>query len=140
MKGLFTALLSLAALIFLLGATPSLAESHKLGAKPSEFELAGACQAAGGSYFNDSAANGLPHGYGCTVKNCDGKGGDCSVTCGTGGCTGTTPDAPKMSSTLLMILQDGSNVSHVYEQNEGPSTPNHKPTPTAPSNPGIIFY
>lgn len=122
--------LLLAATIVLAGVVSSLAESHQLQSKPTEFELAGACQSAGGSYWNDSAAEGLPHTYGCRVQNCDGEGGECSVTCGTSACTGTTPAALK-AGTLLMILQNGNPVDHFYEQPEQPATPDH-PGPAAP--------
>src|SRR5689334_6683339 len=77
------------------------------------------CAKAGGVFREEDDG-----GYGCTKHNCDGKGngtdGDnahnCTVACDEGGtCRGQTPDIlPTKKVTILMLLQDGSNVNHSY--------------------------
>jgi hypothetical protein len=84
-----------------------------------------ACHDAHGVWSDDSK------GFGCTKTNCDGKGHNCTVGCNTDAgappnapseCTGSTPDIrPGTKVTILMLLQNGSNVHHSVE----PAEPNH---------------
>jgi hypothetical protein len=61
--------------------------TRPLQGKHSMTEIANACSKAGGAVWGMSDGS-----YGCLKGNCDGKGGDCSVTCKENGkCTGTTP-------------------------------------------------
>jgi hypothetical protein len=70
-------------------ATGSSAETHQLGSQSMQTVQA-ACTSAGGD-FRSNIGN-----FSCTKENCDGKGGSCSVNCGTTtsgdtNCVGTTP-------------------------------------------------
>lgn len=96
-----------------------------------------ACNAAGGKFDVGHDEHGDATTYGCNVKNCDGKGGDCSVTCGAEShtCVGSTPKII-VSATLLMMLQNGSNVNHSYGAVEGATTPNHPTETEAPKSGG----
>lgn len=81
-------------------------------------EIAGACANAGGSFQIHEDAG----GYGCTKKNCDGKGGDCHVSCDNGGnCQGSTPARIITPVTMLGLLQNGNNV--YYQQSEPSGAP-----------------
>lgn len=70
-------------------------------------EIAGACASAGGEFIIHSDAG----GYGCTKKDCDGKGGDCHVACDNGGnCNGSTPARILKAVTMFGLLQNGNMV------------------------------
>lgn len=49
-------------------------------------------------------------GYGCSKKNCDGKGGDCHVACSNkdNKCVGTTPGRIRAGADISKILNNGS--------------------------------
>jgi hypothetical protein len=98
------------ALFTVLGAAPASAE--KLSQKISVSELKSRCGSIGGEWSEEPAL-----GMGtCTNKNCDGKGGDCQVTCSDRVCTGTTPTTLTGPQTLLSILQDGDRVFREPDQ------------------------
>ena len=67
----------------------------------------------------------------CNKANCDWKGGICTVKCSTEGhCQACTPKTMVGNVTILMILQNGSNVRHSVVALE----PNHQDnTSAAPS-------
>ena len=89
MKRLHTIVLLVALALFSLGATPSFAEvKQPMQTHPGPGDLSGECTANGGSFYDDTADGGA---YGCDKFNCDGKGGTCSVSCGSASCTATTP-------------------------------------------------
>jgi len=101
-----------------------------------------ACNASGGKFDVGKDENGDVVTYGCNKSNCDGKGGDCSVTCGADShtCVGSTPKI-MVSATLLMLLQNGDNVNHSYGLSEGSSTPdhsNHSDPPLTDNQPGKV--
>ncbi len=78
-----------------------------LAAKPGVGDLRMACSSAGGT-FSVHADGG---GYGCEKKNCDGKGGTCTVACdNNNNCNGSTPTRLVNPTTLIGILQNGSEV------------------------------
>ena len=90
-------------------AAPAQAETRQMAAHPSSSELASACGAAGGDFVDNTDVD--PNGgYGCTKHNCDGKGGTCSISCGTKGCAGTTPSRIITGHSFVGILQNGSEV------------------------------
>jgi hypothetical protein len=93
------------------------------------------CNAAGGKFDVGKDENGDVVTYGCNKSNCDGKGGDCSVTCGAEShtCVGSTPKI-MVSATLLMLLQNGDNVNHSYGLSEGASTPDHSTHSSPPTD------
>ena len=129
--------------LFAFGAAPSFANVERpMQSHPSPETLAGQCSANGGT-FNESTDLGV-HSYGCTKSNCDGKGGECRVSCGDTGCAGSTP-AIVVKATIRMLLQNGSLVNHLYTESEGPS-PNQsgggKPAPgaTAPAPVVPVIY
>ena len=104
MKYLATTLLCL-----FLAVTPGWAAVTSLGTGPSFSQLKSACGAAGGE-FVDQTADDL--GYSCHVANCDGKGGECKIDCGTKGCTATTPIVLGGAQTLVSVLQNGRQVDY----------------------------
>lgn len=66
-----------------------------------------ACKDAKGIFADDFAR------YGCTKSNCDGKGGSCTIKCSRDGhCRASTPKIMVGNVTILMLLQNGSNVHH----------------------------
>lgn len=79
-------------LLTALAIAPAEAKSIRLVSHPSAAEVKTACDNAGGTFVDDSQLGG-GDGYACTNENCDGEGGDCSVSCdGDGNCHGITPD------------------------------------------------
>jgi hypothetical protein len=66
----------------------ALAATVDLG-KQSASHIQGACKSAGGGFWVSSGG----HEFGCVKKNCDGKGGNCTIFCTGGGnsCEGSTP-------------------------------------------------
>lgn len=75
-----------------------------------------ACQDARAVFADDVAR------YSCTKSNCDGKGGSCTVSCSKdGSCEASTPKIMVGNVTILMLLQNGSNVNHATVTFE----PNH---------------
>jgi hypothetical protein len=71
------------------------------------------CKNAKGVWSDDDG------GYGCTKPNCDGKGGSCTVGCTRDKeCTGSTPKIMVGKVTILMLLQNGSNVDHSVDAAE----------------------
>ncbi len=91
----------------MIAVSPALGAVTSMGKGPSFAQLKSACDAAGGE-FVDQTEHDL--GYSCHVPNCDGKGGECKIDCGTSGCTATTPIRLSGAQTLVGILQNGSNV------------------------------
>ena len=130
MKYLATTLLCL-----FLAVTPGWAAATSLGTGPSFSQLKSACGAAGGE-FVDQTADDL--GYSCHVANCDGKGGECKIDCGTKGCTATTPIVLGGAQTLVSMLQNGNAVirepapagppGSLAEPTTGPAAPLSKGT------------
>ena len=100
---------------------PAMAESRPMASHPSSSQLAATCEAMGGSFVENPAVAGMSASYGCSKENCDGKGGECRVDCGSKSCTGTTPSRLAGPTTLVGILQDGNNVLH-EPKDEGPSS------------------
>lgn len=91
-------------------AAPAQAEvTRPMQSHPSSSELASACGAAGGSFVDNTDIDPLG-GYQCTKSNCDGKGGNCTVSCGDKGCSGTTPTRINKALSLVGILQNGNMV------------------------------
>ena len=93
-------------LMLLLTAEPALAAPISPVAAD---ELASSCAKAGGEFFHISRAG--RNSWSCEKKNCDGKGGTCSVDCDESGdittCEGTTPAALTGGQTPLSLLQNG---------------------------------
>jgi len=78
------------------------ADSRPIGKHEPEAVIA-ACAKAGGVPY-------AGQGYGCVKENCDGKGGNCTVSCDsdTGACTGHTPGRillPPGKFDLIKILR-----------------------------------
>lgn len=104
-------------LLSLLAAAPIQAETRRI-ASVSQSQLKSACDKAGGLYSPSDGTN----TYDCIKDNCDGKGGQCSVSCTSGGsCTGTTPTTLVGGQTLLGLLQNGDMVFHQPNQTSGGS-------------------
>jgi hypothetical protein len=102
MRILVTILLSL-----LLLAPASAATIRPMTASPGVDELRRACSSAGGDFVIHADGG----GYGCIVKNCDGKGGICQIACdNNNNCNGSTPLIIRNAVTLLGILQNGDMV------------------------------
>lgn len=96
------------ALLILCLAAASPAMAFKISQKMTISQLQSACATAGGEFSNDSGVFGT-----CTKKNCDGKGGACTVVCDDKSvCVGNTPDALHGGQTLVSILQNGDPVLH----------------------------
>lgn len=70
----------------------------------SQEQVKQACDKAGGTYLPGGQGS-----YGCTKRNCDGKGGQCTVDCKDNGtCKGSTPSRTNLrSSTPISILTNG---------------------------------
>lgn len=104
--------LSLAATMVLLSLAPAAAQDSDF--KSDYMTVLQDCANAHGVWSEDSK------GYGCTKANCDGKGnpegGDahmCTVGCNNDDqCKGHTPTILVGNITILMLLQNGSNVHH----------------------------
>ena len=136
--------LLLVTLAFIVPALPAAAEIRQMAAKPGVSELRGACSKAGGQF--DVSPDG--QGYACTTKDCDGKGGNCTVACdNNNNCTGSTPARIVKPTTLIGILQNGDMVlrdpvvTGSTNSLSSPSTGGTKP-PSDDSNPwpdGPIF-
>ena len=119
--------LFIAVLPALVGATvlsPTVAFADHSDFKASMMAVLGACKEAGGVFSDDDG------GYGCTKKNCDGKGGSCTVGCTRDEqCKGSTPKIMVGKITILKLLQNGSNGDHSVVLEE----PNHS-GPNPPSD------
>jgi hypothetical protein len=77
------------------------ADIRPLVGKHSVGTIRGACSSAGGNF--DVAADG--GGYACHKKNCDGKGGTCSVVCdNNNNCVGSTPAGMPVSTSVTGVL------------------------------------
>lgn len=119
---------------------PALAEvSRPMSSHPTRGQLATTCANVGGTFVDHPAVEGVaPATYGCRKENCDGKGGECRVDCGSKGCTGTTPSILAGPKTLVGILQDGNNVLH-EPKDEGPSSlVDHGPGSNVVAPPPVI--
>lgn len=78
-----------------------------LTAKPGVGDLRSACSSAGGTFSVHSDGG----GYGCETKNCDGKGGTCTIACdNNNNCHGSTPAITVKPTTLIGILQNFNEV------------------------------
>jgi hypothetical protein len=82
-------------------------------------QIRSACSAAGGAFgvHSDGA------GYGCKNENCDGKGGQCGVSCdNNNNCTGWTPGrtAPK---SLHGVLTGGGQLAQPDRPSNRPPKP-----------------
>ena len=108
---------------------PVIANAREIGVEPVSWSfLMVTCTNAGGDY---GAVGSI---YWCTVKNCDGKGGDCKIACSDEGgletCTGSVPllvgDAQKNIRKQLRLL--GTRFLPASQGDTG--TPNHA-TPAA---------
>ncbi len=84
-------LLLLSAICFTVIATSQgFTAPSSIGGTHSRDDIAASCEASGGSYWSNLDR------YGCTKSNCDGKGGDCLVSCDNDGkCIGSTPQRTK---------------------------------------------
>ena len=97
-------------LCIFLGGAIAPATAFPISQKMTTSQLQSTCGKVGGS-FDDYGSAGLMGT--CTKKNCDGKGGDCKVTCDEQGrCVGSTPNALHGAQTLVSILQNGDAVLH----------------------------
>ena len=97
----------LVSLLLGFSALPAQAEIRQMAAKPGVGELRLACSRAGGQF--DISPDG--EGYACTTRNCDGKGGNCTVACdNNNNCNGQTPSRTINPTTLVGILQNGNPV------------------------------
>ena len=121
-------------------ALPAQAEIRQMAAKPGVGELRMACSRAGGQF--DVSPDG--EGYACTTKNCDGKGGNCTVACdNNNNCVGSTPSRIVSPTTLIGLLQNGDMVvrdpmttggtDSLSDPSSGGSAPAATPTQTVPS-------
>jgi hypothetical protein len=119
--------------ILALGALPSLAsaEGRKISGKHGVGEIRNACSKAGGTFsVHDDGA-----GYGCNVKNCDGKGGNCTVACdNNGNCHGSTPGRILPGTAVTGVLS-GTTSAGVLDS--GSTTP-VKPKATRAPQPGAV--
>jgi hypothetical protein len=125
----------LAVLSMMLIAPASAEVTRPMSAHPTSGELKTACGNAGGDFVDntDIDPNG---GYSCTHQNCDGKGGNCTVSCGTKGCAGTTPAIISFPVTLLGLLQNGNMVNHTYQSLPDTTKPKKPDTAAPPSGGG----
>src|ERR1700677_2758525 len=81
-------LLFLSVLAATVSSGPAFAEVHMLSGTYTFSQVLDTCTKSGGVSSSDG------EGYACTMKNCDGKGGTCTVSCGNDGkCAGSTPDS-----------------------------------------------
>ena len=79
--------------------------AHMSGAY-GQADIERACRSAGGTATGIAGVS-----YGCEKKNCDGKGGTCSVECTDPlSCWATTPSRIVGPTTLLGLLQNGDRV------------------------------
>lgn len=114
-----------------LGQTPANAQDSSF--KSDFITVLQDCANANGVWSDDSG------GYGCTKSNCDGKGNskdphNCTVGCtNDGDCKGHTPDILVGNVTVLMLLQNGSNVHHDYVLDE-PASYGHPEHTRAPKS------
>ncbi len=126
----------LAAAALLLASSISQAAEVTIAGTITPVALGRACSNAGGSFNSNDT------GYSCVKENCNGKGGTCSVQCGSNGkCTGDTPPMvlPTYGVTLLGILQAGNNVYR--EPSTGGTTPGSTGTAGTPdSDTGMTLY
>jgi hypothetical protein len=90
--------------LLLAAAAPAAAKGIDL-AYVGPTQLYAACQKAGGDFST------APGTYGCNKSNCDGKGGTCSVACGTVDhkCVGSTPGHLIANVTLQQFFA-GTNI------------------------------
>lgn len=106
--------------------------------KISESSLLGSCNQAGGKFTN-SGSTYNNQSYGCEKKNCDGKGGDCVVTCDTKTqeCYGHTParTVPPDRRNVFGILNSAPNKAS-GPPDSGPLGPSSPGSPASPSGVG----
>jgi hypothetical protein len=104
-------------------------------------QLYAACQKAGGDFST------APGTYGCTKQNCDGKGGMCSVACGTVDkkCVGATPGHLVANVTLNEFLTAAHIAPLVTSAEDTGGSAQGGPGgggssgPTHPAHPGDLF-
>ena len=133
LRRVLACLIALTALI----ALPARADVRQMAAKPGVGELRTACSRAGGQ-FDVSPDGG---GYACTTKNCDGKGGNCTVACdNNNNCVGSTPSRLSKPTTLIGILQDGSEVVRDPVTTGGTNSLSSPTGGAAPDQPAIFLY
>jgi hypothetical protein len=97
---MFRALIVFGVLGLFLAVTPAEARSTQLSTRITQAQLNAICTSVGGTFGWD------PSGYGCTKKNCDGKGHDCTISCSQidNQCWATTPSVVLPKSTVKGIL------------------------------------
>lgn len=120
-----------------------------LATKVGVGELRGACSRAGGNFGVHPDGG----GYGCEVKDCDGKGGTCIIACdNNNNCNGSTPTRISQPTTIIGILQNGKLV--IYDAmttgatgslsepaGSGPAGgAGNGPAAGAPAAPPVIIY
>src|SRR5689334_11138803 len=124
---------------FTLGAGASYAKGIDL-AYVGPTQLYAACQKAGGDFST------APGTYGCNKNNCDGKGGTCSVACGTADhkCVGSTPGHLVADVTLLEFLTAAHIAPLVTPAGDAGGTPGAAGAvggsgPVHPAHPGELL-
>jgi hypothetical protein len=105
------------------------AKEVKIAGTHSETEIQSACKQADGHFESGGSS------YSCTKYNCDGKGGNCSVNCQKGKCTGTTPlqHVGQLTLTQALTLSPGTRGG---PPPAGPLESGPGGTPQGPSSPG----
>lgn len=106
--------------------------------KISEASLLGTCNKVGGTFTNSGSTH-TGQSYGCTKKNCDGKGGDCEVSCDSKSneCYGSTParTVPPQHRHALGILTFAPGKAS-GPPDAGPLVPTSPGSPSGPSGIG----
>ena len=95
----------------LTAAIPTMTQAREVSVEPLGVgQLMGACNNAGGDF------DAIGSVYYCTVENCDGKGGQCTIVCDNEGglvtCTGSTPRRHvRVMESFAKLLQSRPVVS-----------------------------
>jgi hypothetical protein len=123
-----------------LALTPTWAISNEvrpMQATPGFSELQSQCVDLGGTFTKSPDGN----GYACTMDNCDGQGGVCTVACDNDqNCVGSTPTRITQPVSLRGILQNGDNIDRkVAPEDGGRSGGNSKGTDEPDWLDGPIF-
>lgn len=131
-------LLAVLALI-LFAAAPALATTTRpMSTHPTEGQLQSSCDAVGGDFMSYPEDEG--GGYRCDKKNCDGKGGTCTVSCGVKSCTAITPIVIGGPVTLIGILQNGLTVLRDDDLPTGSISTPVTPTTDQTKSPGPVLF
>jgi hypothetical protein len=111
-------------------------EVRPMQARPDFGELQSQCVDLGGSFTRSPDGN----GYACTVADCDGQGGVCTVACDNDrNCVGSTPTRITQPVSLRGILQNGDNIDRKVEPDDGGHSGGSKGTDEPNWLDGLIF-